>query len=86
MPGRFSFGRRRDELLARLDAEAAAEERRMPLGGMLVGTAIKAVYEDGVLKPKEPLELAEHSEVEVLVFARLRRAATIPPARRPGRR
>ena len=35
---------------------------------MPVATAIKAVYEDGVLKPKEPLELAEHSEVEVLVL------------------
>jgi hypothetical protein len=41
----------------------------MLLGGTHVTTAIKAVYEDGVLKPKEPLELAEHSEVEVLVFA-----------------
>jgi predicted DNA-binding antitoxin AbrB/MazE fold protein len=26
---------------------------------------VKAVYEDGVLKPKEPLDLPEHSEVVV---------------------
>ena len=26
---------------------------------------VKAVYEDGVLKPKEPMDLAEHSEVVV---------------------
>ena len=31
-------------------------------------TAVKAVYEDGVLKPKTPLPLEEHSEVEVLVL------------------
>jgi predicted DNA-binding antitoxin AbrB/MazE fold protein len=31
-------------------------------------TAVKAIYEDGVLKPKEPLSLEEHSEVEVLVL------------------
>jgi len=29
---------------------------------------VKAVYEDGVLKPKSPLELAEHTEVELLVI------------------
>ena len=32
-------------------------------------TAIKAIYEDGVLKPKSPLQLEEHTEVEVLVMA-----------------
>lgn len=31
-------------------------------------TPIKAVYEDGVLKPKAPLLLEEHSEVELLVL------------------
>lgn len=30
-------------------------------------TAIKAVYEHGVFKPKERVELAEHAEVEVLI-------------------
>ena len=29
---------------------------------------VKAIYEDGVLKPKSPLQLEEHSEVEVLVM------------------
>jgi predicted DNA-binding antitoxin AbrB/MazE fold protein len=28
---------------------------------------IEAVYEDGVLKPKEPLPLAEHAKVRVTV-------------------
>ena len=27
---------------------------------------VKAVYEDGVLKPKEPLPFKEHEEVEIL--------------------
>jgi predicted DNA-binding antitoxin AbrB/MazE fold protein len=30
-------------------------------------TAVKAVYEDGVFKPKEPVQLAEKTEVEVLI-------------------
>ncbi len=36
-------------------------------------TAIKVVYEDGVLKPKEPLRLEEHTELEVLVLAPVER-------------
>ena len=30
-------------------------------------TAIKAIYEDGVFKPKEPVQLEERTEVEVLI-------------------
>lgn len=30
-------------------------------------TAIRAVYEGGVFKPKEPVELEERTEVEVLI-------------------
>jgi predicted DNA-binding antitoxin AbrB/MazE fold protein len=30
-------------------------------------TAIKAVYEHGVFKPKEPVTLEEHTEVDVLI-------------------
>jgi predicted DNA-binding antitoxin AbrB/MazE fold protein len=30
-------------------------------------TAVKAVYENGVFKPKEPVELEEKTEVEVLI-------------------
>jgi predicted DNA-binding antitoxin AbrB/MazE fold protein len=30
-------------------------------------TAVKAIYEDGVFKPKEPVELEERTEVEVLI-------------------
>jgi len=32
-------------------------------------TAVKAVYENGVFKPKEPVELQEKTEVEVLIPA-----------------
>jgi len=41
-------------------------------------TAIKAIYEDGVLKPKSPLQLEEHSEVEVLVLKPVARDADDP--------
>lgn len=30
-------------------------------------TAVKAIYEHGVFKPKEPVELEERTEVEVLI-------------------
>jgi predicted DNA-binding antitoxin AbrB/MazE fold protein len=30
-------------------------------------TAVKAIYEDGVFKPKEPVDLEERTEVEVLI-------------------
>lgn len=30
-------------------------------------TAVKAIYEDGVFKPKEPVDLQEKTEVEVLL-------------------
>jgi len=30
-------------------------------------TAVKAVYEDGVFKPKEPVNLRDKTEVEVLI-------------------
>jgi predicted DNA-binding antitoxin AbrB/MazE fold protein len=33
-------------------------------------TAVKAVYEDGVFKPKEPLQLEDRTEVEVLIPVR----------------
>jgi predicted DNA-binding antitoxin AbrB/MazE fold protein len=32
-----------------------------------MSTTVKAVYEDGVFKPKEPVSLQEHAEVEVLI-------------------
>jgi len=35
-----------------------------------MATSIKAVYEDGVFKPTESVELEEHAEVEVLVPSR----------------
>jgi len=40
-----------------------------------MATTIKAIYEDGVLKPKSPLQLEEHTEVEVLVMAPVARVA-----------
>jgi predicted DNA-binding antitoxin AbrB/MazE fold protein len=30
-------------------------------------TAVKAIYENGVFKPKEPVDLQEKTEVEVLI-------------------
>ena len=30
-------------------------------------TAVKAIYENGVFKPKEPVQLQEKTEVEVLI-------------------
>ena len=32
-------------------------------------TAVKAIYEHGVFKPKEPVQLEERTEVEVLIPA-----------------
>jgi predicted DNA-binding antitoxin AbrB/MazE fold protein len=32
-------------------------------------TAVKAIYEDGVFKPKEPVHLQEKTEVDVLIPA-----------------
>ncbi len=43
-----------------------------------MATAIKAVYEDGVFKPKEPVALEEHAEVEVLIPARQTQASDDP--------
>lgn len=37
-----------------------------------MATAIKAVYENGVFKPIEPVKLKEHTEVEVRVPAEAR--------------
>jgi len=36
---------------------------------VVMATAIRAVYEDGVFKPTEPVALKEHTEVEVRVPA-----------------
>ena len=33
-------------------------------------TAVKAIYEDGVFKPKKPVSLRERTEVEVLIPAK----------------
>ena len=41
-------------------------------------TAVKAVYEDGVFKPKEPVQFEEHAELEVLVLRPPRRDADDP--------
>lgn len=43
-----------------------------------MATAIKAVYENGVFKPKEPVQLEEHAEVEVLIPTRPPRADDDP--------
>ncbi len=41
-------------------------------------TAVKAIYENGVFKPKEPVQLEEHAEVEVLIPTRPKRDAGDP--------
>ena len=38
-----------------------------------MSTALKVVWEDGVFKPKEPVQLEEHAVLEVLVLRRPRR-------------
>lgn len=40
-------------------------------------TPVKAIYENGVLKPESPLELEEHTEVEVLVTPVARATAKV---------
>lgn len=35
--------------------------------GVRMTTTIKAVYQNGVFKPKEPLDLKDQTEVEVLI-------------------
>lgn len=34
-----------------------------------MATAVRAIYEDGVFKPKEPVQLQEHTEVDVILPA-----------------
>lgn len=36
-----------------------------------MSTTVKAVYEDGVFKPKEPVSLEEHVEVDVVLPPRI---------------
>jgi predicted DNA-binding antitoxin AbrB/MazE fold protein len=36
----------------------------------MASTALKATYEDGVLKLERPLELPEHSRVELVILGR----------------
>jgi predicted DNA-binding antitoxin AbrB/MazE fold protein len=43
-----------------------------------MSTALKVVWEDGVFKPKEPVQFEEHAELEVLVLRRPRRDADDP--------
>ena len=43
-------------------------------------TTIEAVYEQGVLRLKEPIALAEGAEVEVIVISRDAEVATSKPA------
>lgn len=38
-----------------------------------MSTALKVVWEDGVFKPKEPVQFEEHAELEVLVLGQPRR-------------
>jgi predicted DNA-binding antitoxin AbrB/MazE fold protein len=51
---------REERFLARLQAAGRVYSRRMR-------TAIEAIYENGMLRPLEPLDLAEHARVRVSV-------------------
>ena len=44
---------------------------RMPKSGAMMVTAVKAVFEDGVFKPKEPVKLEEHGVGRVYRFLRV---------------
>jgi predicted DNA-binding antitoxin AbrB/MazE fold protein len=35
-----------------------------------MSTALKVVWEDGVFKPREPVQIEEHAELEVLILRR----------------
>ena len=39
---------------------------------------VKAIYENGVFKPQEPVDLDEHTEVEVLIPERVAAAVDDP--------
>ncbi len=41
-------------------------------------TAVKEIYENGVFRPKEPVQLEEHVEVEVLIPTRPARGPDDP--------
>jgi hypothetical protein len=51
----------------------AAEKARSTMNLVMSTTTVKAVYEDGVFKPKEPVSLEEHAEVEVKIPHRRKR-------------
>lgn len=51
-----------------------------------MATAIKAVYENGVFKPQEPVQLAEKTEVEVLIPALTEAADDDPTGWKAARR
>jgi hypothetical protein len=39
----------------------------LPSGAAIMALTIEAVYEDGVLKPAQPLPLKEHEKVRITV-------------------
>jgi predicted DNA-binding antitoxin AbrB/MazE fold protein len=41
-------------------------------------TAVKAIYEDGVFKPQEPVDLKEKTEVQVLIPEQIKPDADDP--------
>lgn len=43
---------------------------------------IKAIYEDGLFRPLEPLDLADRTEVEVVIQPAEHEAEESPPAKR----
>lgn len=66
------LGVKSGQSLERVEEEAEIPSREQADGGIKshrgeAMTAVKAVYEDGFSKPKEPVQLAEKTGVEVLI-------------------
>jgi predicted DNA-binding antitoxin AbrB/MazE fold protein len=60
-----------DRTIARLAVNwSAMDGLQLHHKGELMTTAVKAVYQNGVFKPKEPLDLKDQTEVEVLIPSR----------------
>jgi predicted DNA-binding antitoxin AbrB/MazE fold protein len=61
----------RDRTMARLVVNGSAMDGlQLHHKGVPMTTAVKAVYQNGVFKPKEPLDLKDQTEVEVLIPSR----------------
>ena len=56
-----------DAMTVLLSAQNAQRKSLVEWWWTTMTTAVKAIYENGVFKPKEPVQLQERTEVEVLI-------------------